>query len=143
MGTGERRAIDAAEKAVASPLLETSMDGARSILLSITGSRDLSLWEVNEAAKAVAEAAHPEANIIFGAMVDDDLDDNVWITVVATGFGDGRPVRRDQDRMSHPARIADQGADDAARAGRRAAGQPRASAGLVTRFDVPEFMPRR
>ena len=66
MGTGERRAIDAAEAAVASPLLETSMDGARSILLSITGGPDLSLWEVNEAARAVADAAHPDANIIFG-----------------------------------------------------------------------------
>ena len=75
------------QQAVASPLLETSMDGARSILLSITGGRDLSLWEVNEAAKAVAEAAHPEANIIFGAMVDEKLDDAVWVTVVATGYG--------------------------------------------------------
>jgi cell division protein FtsZ len=89
MGTGDRRAVDAAEKAVASPLLETSMDGARSILLSITGGRDLSLWEVNEAARAVSEAAHPDANIIFGAMVDEKLgDDQVWVTVVATRYGD-------------------------------------------------------
>nr|MBA2638211.1 cell division protein FtsZ [Solirubrobacterales bacterium] len=86
MGTGERRAIEAAEEAVASPLLETSMDGARKILLSITAPPDLSLWEVNEAAKAVAEAAHPDANIIFGATVDADLDDQVWVTVVATGY---------------------------------------------------------
>ena len=90
MGRGERRAIDAAEQAVASPLLETSMDGARKILLSITAGRDLSLWEVNEAAKAVSEAAHPEANIIFGAMVDEKLGDEVWVTVVATGFGEPR-----------------------------------------------------
>jgi cell division protein FtsZ len=97
MGTGERRAIDAAEAAVASPLLETSMDGAHSILLSITGGRDLSLWEVNESAKAVAEAAHPDANIIFGAMIDDKLEDQVWVTVVATGYADAsqRP-RRDE-----------------------------------------------
>src|SRR3954469_8595608 len=88
MGQGEARAIDAAAQAVSSPLLETSMEGARKILLSITGGRDLSLWEVNEAAKAVAEAAHPDANIIFGAMVDDKLDDQVWVTVVATGYGD-------------------------------------------------------
>src|SRR5688572_23439968 len=80
MGTGEDRAVEAAQQAAASPLLETSMDGARSILLSITGGRDLSLWEVNEAAKAVAEAAHPDANIIFGAMVDEKLDDAVWVT---------------------------------------------------------------
>ncbi len=101
MGTGDRRAVDAAEKAVASPLLETSMEGARSILLSITGGRDLSLWEVNESARAVAEAAHPDANIIFGAMVDEKLgDDQVWVTVVATGFGDARPPRRESERPS-------------------------------------------
>ena len=85
---GEHRATEAAMQAVASPLLETSMEGARSILLSITGGRDLSLWEVNEAAKAVSEAAHPDANIIFGAMVDEKLDDQVWVTVVATGYGE-------------------------------------------------------
>ena len=102
MGTGERRAIDAAEQAVASPLLETSMDGARSILLSITGGRDLSLWEVNEAAKAVAEAAHPDANIIFGAMVDEKLDDAVWVTVVATGYGDGRPRHTLEEPAGEP-----------------------------------------
>ena len=62
------------------------MEGAHSILLSITGGRDLSLWEINEAAKAVSEAAHPEANIIFGAMVDETLEDQVWVTVVATAL---------------------------------------------------------
>src|SRR5437763_10752570 len=93
MGTGERRAIEAAQHAVASPLLETSVEGARSILLSITGGSDLSLWEVNEAAKAVSEAAHPDANIIFGAMVDEKVSDQVWVTVVATGYGD-RPLTR-------------------------------------------------
>ncbi|HEY5390010.1 MAG TPA: cell division protein FtsZ, partial [Solirubrobacteraceae bacterium] len=81
MGHGEARALDAAVAAVSSPLLETSMDGARSILLSITGGNDLSLWEVNEAAKAVNEAAHPDANIIFGATVDENLGDQVWVTV--------------------------------------------------------------
>ena len=93
MGTGEHRAMDAVEHAIESPLLETSLEGARSILLSVTGGRDLSLWEVNEAAKAVAEAAHPDANIIFGAMVDEKVDDQVWVTVVATGYGD-RPQHR-------------------------------------------------
>ena len=93
-----------------SPLLETSMDGARSILLSITGGRDLSLWEVNEAAKAVSEAAHPDANIIFGAMVDENLYDQVWVTVVATGYGGApsrarrpRPAGRADRRAAHPA----------------------------------------
>ena len=93
MGVGDRRALEAAEQAVSSPLLETSMEGARSILLSITGGRDLSLWEVNEAAKAVAAAAHPDANIIFGAMVDEKLEDQVWVTVVATRYSD-QPKRR-------------------------------------------------
>ena len=150
MGTGERRAIDAAEQAVASPLLETSMDGARSILLSITGGRDLSLWEVNEAAKAVAEAAHPDANIIFGAMVDEKLDDAVWVTVVATGYGDGRPrhaleepageprvrrtaerePRRDRDREREPAR-----------AERERPSERRRNLG-VEELDVPEYIPK-
>ena len=107
MGTGERRAMDAVEHAIESPLLETSLEGARSILLSVTGGRDLSLWEVNEAAKAVAEAAHPEANIIFGAMVDEKVEDQVWVTVVATGYGD-RPLprapRREQTSPPTPSR---------------------------------------
>ncbi len=89
-------------QAVSSPLLETSMEGARSILLSITGGVNLSLWEVNEAAKSVSEAAHPDANIIFGAMVDEKLDDQVWVTVVATGYGDeGR--RKSVSRFKEPA----------------------------------------
>src|SRR4029453_5046251 len=90
MGTGDRRAMDAVEHAIESPLLETSLEGARSILLSVTGGRDLSLFEVNDAAKAVAEGAPPEANIILGAMVDEKGEDEVWVTVVATGYGDWR-----------------------------------------------------
>jgi cell division protein FtsZ len=145
MGSGDRRAVEAAEKAVASPLLETSMDGAHSILLSITGGHDLSLWEVNEAAKAVAEAAHPDANIIFGAMVDENLDENVWVTVVATGFGDAPRPRREQETVGAGIRHSVAGTQ---RPGgfREPAGEPR-----VTRvrdsspreFDVPEFIPRR
>jgi cell division protein FtsZ len=130
MGTGDRRAMDAVEHAIESPLLETSLDGARSILLSITGGRDLSLWEVNEAAKAVAEAAHPDANIIFGAMVDDKVEDQVWVTVVATGYGD-RPVYRASPR-SIPA--------DAEPQVRRA--RERNTAGTLADIDVPEFVPR-
>ena len=94
MGSGERRALDAAEAAISSPLLETSVEGARSILLSVTGGDDIALWEVNEAAKVVAEAAHPDANIIFGAMVDKNLGDQVWVTVVATGYANERAARR-------------------------------------------------
>ncbi len=138
MGTGEERAIDAARHAVESPLLETSMDGARKILLSITSGEDLSLWEVNAAAKAVAEAAHPDANIIFGAMVDERLDDQVWVTVVATGFGGpgGRPPRpRLEEPAGEPRVQRRQSARDPA--------PPRRSHLGVTELDVPEFVPRR
>ncbi len=132
MGSGEQRAMDAATAAVASPLLETSVDGAQSILLSITGGRDLSLWEVNEAAKAVAEAAHPDANIIFGAMVDERLDGEVWITVVATGYG-GKVERREA-RPGIPADV-----DREPRVTRR----ERVSSNALGDLDVPEFIPRR
>jgi cell division protein FtsZ len=106
MGVGEQRAMDAAVHAVESPLLETSVEGARSILFSITGGHDLSLWEVNEAARAVAEAAHPDANIIFGAMVDEKLIDQVWVTVVATGYGDHPIFRAAPSGEREPARLA-------------------------------------
>jgi cell division protein FtsZ len=94
MAVGEDRAVAAAEKAISSPLLETSVEGARAILLSITGGEDLSLVEVSEAAKVVGEAAHPDANIIFGANIDQNLSDQVWVTVVATRFDGRTPPRR-------------------------------------------------
>jgi cell division protein FtsZ len=129
MGHGEGRAILAAEKAISSPLLETSMDGARSILLSITGGADLSLVEVSEAAKMVGEAAHPDANIIFGANIDEELGDQIWVTVVATRF-DGRtaPPRRAAEPTIRRTR-------DSGRA-------PRSEkAGELSSLDVPEFLP--
>jgi cell division protein FtsZ len=143
MGVGENRAADASMQAVSSPLLETSMEGARSILLSITGGTNLSLWEVNEAAKSVSEAAHPDANIIFGAMVDEKLDDQVWVTVVATGYGDdGR--RKSIARLKEPAagevRVQRAGAPRPSRHDRSEAGQRRG--GLrVDELEVPEFLP--
>ena len=87
IGEGENRAVDAAKMASNSPLLETSIEGAKGILLNITGSGDLSLFEINEAAEIISEAADPEANIIFGSVIDENLGDRVQITVVATGFG--------------------------------------------------------
>jgi cell division protein FtsZ len=131
MAYGDDRAILAAEKAISSPLLETSMEGARSILLSITGGSDLSLVEVSEAAKVVGEAAHPDANIIFGANVDEELSDQIWVTVVATRF-DGRP--------STPRRAAEpmiRRTKDAA-AGRQGRAPER---GGELGIDVPEFLP--
>jgi cell division protein FtsZ len=88
---GEARAMSAAETAISSPLLEASVDGARGVLLSISGGSDLGLFEINEAARLVAEAAHPEANIIFGAVIDDALGDEVRVTVIAAGFDGGMP----------------------------------------------------
>ena len=130
MGAGEGRGLIAAEKAISSPLLETSMEGARAILLSITGGPDLSLVEVSEAAKLVGEAAHPDANIIFGANIDEDLGDQIWVTVVATRFDGQRPPRR---AVAEPTirRTKD--------APRRA---PRnEKAGELSSLDVPEFLP--
>src|SRR5262245_2714197 len=87
IGKGEHRALDAAQKAVASPLPdETSIEGARGILMNFTGGPSLAIHEVEEAARIVQEAAHEEANIIFGAVIDETLDDEVRITVIATGF---------------------------------------------------------
>jgi cell division protein FtsZ len=142
MGTGDHRAMDAVEHAIESPLLETSLEGARSILLSVTGGRDLSLWEVNEAAKAVAEAAHPEANIIFGAMVDEKIEDQVWVTVVATGYGD-RPIYRAAPRDDWRAEPRESRIPaDAEPRVRRGRDRSRVSSAVLSDVDVPEFIPR-
>jgi cell division protein FtsZ len=92
---GEGRAVKAAQAAIASPLLETSMQGARGVLMNITGGTDLGLVEVSEAAQVVQKAADPDANIIFGAVIDDTLDGGIRITVIATGF-EGQPTDRDE-----------------------------------------------
>ena len=91
---GENRATLAAEMAISSPLLEASIDGARGVLLSISGGSDLGLFEINEAAQLVSEAAHQDANIIFGAVIDDGLGDEVRVTVIAAGFDGGQPTKR-------------------------------------------------
>ena len=92
---GDDRAAVAAEMAIASPLLEASMDGAHGVLLNISGGSDLGLFEINEAAQLVQDAAHPDANIIFGAVIDDSLGDEVRVTVIAAGFDAGAtsPIR--------------------------------------------------
>ncbi|MCK0116605.1 cell division protein FtsZ [Isoptericola sp. CG 20/1183] len=95
---GEDRAVQAAELAISSPLLEASIDGAHGVLLSIQGGSDLGLFEVHEAARLVQEAAHPEANIIFGTVIDDALGDEVRVTVIAAGFDGGLPKTREDSR---------------------------------------------
>ncbi|WP_262701409.1 MULTISPECIES: cell division protein FtsZ [Streptomyces] len=96
---GDDRAVAAAEMAISSPLLEASIDGARGVLLSISGGSDLGLFEINEAAQLVSEAAHPEANIIFGAVIDDALGDEVRVTVIAAGFDGGQPPAKNRDKV--------------------------------------------
>jgi cell division protein FtsZ len=109
---GESRALEAAKLAIASPLLEASIDGAQGVLLMLAGGSDLGLFEVNEAADVITQAAHQEANIIFGAVIDDSLGDEVKVTVIAAGFDKfdepveqrGGIVRSSEDRAAAPAR---------------------------------------
>jgi len=124
---GEDRAVQAAELAISSPLLEASIDGAHGVLLSISGGSDLGLFEINEAARLVQEAAHPEANIIFGTVIDDALGDEVRVTVIAAGFDGGGPVKRNEGALgtfSGGARPAPAGAAPATAAAPAAAGSP-------------------
>lgn len=98
---GADRAIKAAELAVASPLLEASIEGAHGVLLSIQGGSNLGIFEINDAARLVQEAVHPEANIIFGAVIDDTLGDEVRVTVIAAGFDGGEPTTIHRDRRTN------------------------------------------
>src|SRR5687767_11621165 len=103
---GDNRALLAAEQAIASPLLEASMEGAHGVLLSIAGGSDLGLFEINESASLVQEAAHPDANIIFGTVIDDSLGDEVRVTVIAAGFDSGGPTHKklEPQALSSPPR---------------------------------------
>jgi cell division protein FtsZ len=149
VGHGEHRALDAAQKAVASPLLDdTSIEGARGILINFTGGSDLAIHEVEEGARIVQEAAHEEANIIFGAVIDPGLRDEVRMTVIATGFSERK-------QETSPTKIV-----DLPRASRSSAGQPGAAAAWRRRlaadvraeaddpmgdadYDVPAFLRRQ
>lgn len=97
--SGEKRAEDAVRMAIQSPLLETSIEGARGVLLNITGGMDLGLFEINSAAALVKEAADPDANIIFGAAIDETLKDEIFITVIATGFDTSAPVKKETSSL--------------------------------------------
>ncbi|MET9491542.1 MULTISPECIES: cell division protein FtsZ [unclassified Nocardia] len=118
---GEGRSVKAAESAINSPLLEASMDGAHGVLLSIAGGSDLGLFEINEAASLVQEAAHIEANIIFGTVIDDSLGDEVRVTVIAAGFDGSGPARRIEPAVGRTGTTSS------------SFGTARASAGEVTR----------
>jgi len=115
IATGENRAVDAARAAVMSPLLEVNIQGARGILFNVTGGSDLGLFEVNEAAEVIKEAADPEANIIFGTVIDDRMRDEVKVTVIATGF-DGTKKTKPKNRFgAESAAGVDQSLDDRSR----------------------------
>ena len=132
---GDNRAMAAAEEAISSPLLEASIEGAHGVLLSVSGGSDLGLFEINEAAKMVADAAHPEANIIFGAVIDDTLGDEVRVTVIAAGFDGGMPQPRKQPAV---AQAAERGADAASDAPvREVTFETDDAAGDL---DVPDFL---
>jgi len=110
LGEGENKATQAAEKAIASSLLDVTIDGAQGILFNITGGPDLTLYEVNEAAEIIRKTAHPEANIIFGAVIDDNMKDKIRITVIATGFAAAaqhRPAFARSVPASLPNRVAE------------------------------------
>ncbi|MCP4742515.1 MAG: cell division protein FtsZ [Actinomycetales bacterium] len=130
---GEDRAMQAAEKAISSPLLEAGIDGAHGVLLSVSGGSDLGLFEINEAARLVSDAAHPEANIIFGAVIDDTLGDEVRVTVIAAGFEGGEPPVR---KVAAPVRSTDATGDIPA------VQQPKAAvfADSADDLDVPDFL---
>jgi Cell division GTPase len=125
--------------AIHSPLLETSIDGARGLLLNITGGSDLTLYEVNEAAGVISEAADDDANIIFGAVVDERLEGKISITVVATGFGE-HVARTGRDKA--PADEPLGGRDDVRRERPGDKGTPFGSAPSFDRgdFDIPSFV---
>jgi cell division protein FtsZ len=154
IGAGEDRATEAAKSAVSSPLLESSIDGAKGVLLSIAGPTDLTLHEVNQAADAITRVAHPDANIIFGAVVDDALGEEVRVTVVAAGFDKTVPPHADdrfQNRLSRlleepsrseqredlPSILSDEDADDVFTTGEP---EPSVSFDAEEDLDIPDFL---
>ena len=147
--SGDNRSVDAAQQAISSPLLESSIDGATRVLLSIAGSKDLGIQEINDAADLVANAVDPEANIIFGTVVDESLGDQVRITVIATGFSDSNVNRQDDLFQSSSSKAAERDS-----IGSHAAPSPAQSAPTRTiggtevpnfgndQFELPDFLKR-
>jgi cell division protein FtsZ len=125
---GDDRSVAAAEMAISSPLLEASIDGAHGVLLSISGGSDLGLFEINEAAQLVSNAAAPDANIIFGAVIDDALGDEVRVTVIAAGFDEGSPTHAASEPADRSAARAARATATTSASSRRTCGQPAAGA---------------
>ena len=138
--SGENRAVEAAKQAIHSPMLETSINGSKGVLLNITGGSSLGLFEVNEAAEIVAEAADPDANIIFGAVIDESLKDELRITVIATGFESG------EDSFRHTPRVTEQPAQAEEVQEEEVVEEEPAPAAEETQqeeFDIPTFLRRK
>ena len=138
VGTGDNRAADAANEAISSPLLESSIDGAERVLLSIAGGPDLGLHEVSEAAGIVANAVSPDVNLIFGTVIDENLGDTVRITVIATGFGDSASQSKldlgnDSKRPSFL---------NNAPSGSSSSSRPAPAPAGGSDFDIPDFLKR-
>ncbi|MBS5450996.1 MAG: cell division protein FtsZ [Coriobacteriia bacterium] len=140
VGTGDNRATDAANEAISSRLLESSLDGADRVLLSIAGGPDLGLHEVSDAASIVANAVSPDVNLIFGTVIDENLGDTVRITVIATGFGDASDQSKlDLDGAGQQRPF---GGFGAPRQGSAAAQPSRPAAPANDSFDIPDFLKR-
>ncbi len=143
VASGDTRAVDAAQQAISSPLLESSVDGATRVLLSIAGSKDLGIQEINDAADLVANAVDPDANIIFGTVVDESLGDQVRITVIATGFSDSNVNRQDELFAASKAPRSDRGSESAtASAATRNIGGTELPNFGNDQFELPDFLKR-
>lgn len=146
VATGETRATEAAKKAISSPLLETSIDGAHGILMNITGGINLSLYEVQEAADLVTSAADEEVNVIFGSVINENLKDEIVVTVIATGFDEAkqkpaRSPRMDRPAVSHNQHAATRVNDDLQREQREPVQQQRPK--QEDELDIPTFLRNR
>ena len=153
-GRGDNRALEAAKGAISSPLLEASIDGARGVLLMLAGGSDLGLFEVSEAADVITKAAHPEANIIFGSVIDDSLGDEVKVTVIAAGFDkwehpveqEGAFVRQSAPEEPRPrlqaveANESDDDLDEVFRSPEPAPAEPTESGDDGDDLDIPSFL---
>ncbi|MFD2116217.1 cell division protein FtsZ [Paenibacillus yanchengensis] len=134
VASGESRAAEAARKAIMSPLLETSIDGARGVIMNITGGSNLSLYEVNEAAEIVISASDPEVNMIFGAIIDEDMKEDIKVTVIATGFEHKAPT---------PARKPSSGQQDGGESGgtsSQSSVRPFGSSPSSDQLEIPAFL---
>lgn len=146
VGSGPDRAAMAAEQAMNNPLLDISIDGARGILFNVTGGSDMSLFEVNQAASIIKDVAHPDVNLIFGAVIDDRMEDRLQITVIATGFDYGVPVRQvvrpAAEQRIHPRALdRTQENTDAPRSPARSTSKRRPTSPLD--LDLPTFLRKR